>query len=324
MKALLIAKPWKGGLGRYFFTALQTMFPNQVEWIATRPQSLAERIAFRRDPKAWWQALLHRIENTPCEAAFFISHRKEFRALKPKPHYVLYIVDDVKLTPADAGTFSKIYLSDPGYEAELRAVCAPVQFGGVLPFAHCKNLHRPLSLAGATQKAEPRDVGHDLCFIGNRDGKRDPLLERLFKEGLRPLIIGNYFMKSPLFWRYPLHFRPGVPNAGMAAIYARHKIALNIHAKVVREGTNMRSFECAGFGIPQIVEYRPGIESYFEPNKEILLYRDGDEMVAQIRRLLRDPAGAKAMAEAARRRALAEHTYEHRLKTALGHLLKSG
>ena len=312
MKILLIAKPWKGGLGRYFFLALQDMFPGQVEWMSTRPQGLIERLIFRRDPEGWWRGFLKKIETTPCDAAFFVGYRKEFQALKPQKHYTLYIVDDVRMAAGDAAAFGRVFLSDPGYENELRAAISPQQYGGVLPFAYYPPLHKP---------AAARVPWGDVCFIGNRDAKRDPYLEQLFTDGLNPLIVDNYFMNSPLFWQHPLSFRPTVSNDAMGDIYAGHKVSLNVHARVVRQGTNMRTFECAGYGIPQVVEYREGIENYFEPEREILACRDPHEMAAQIRALLNDPARAQNMAAAAMRRARAEHTYHHRIAAALGHLL---
>lgn len=312
MKILLIAKPWKGGLGRYVLRALEDMFPGQVEWISTRPQGLAERIRNRRDPENWRREFVQKIETTPCDAAFFIGWRPEFRELKPRPHYVLYLIDDVRMAAGDAAAFGKVFLSDPGYESELREILSSQQYGGVLPFAFDPELHKPAAFKGHKR---------DICFIGNRDAKRDPYLARLFESGFHPLIVGNYFLNSPLFWRHPLAFRPAVANGAMGAVYARHKMSLNIHAQVVREGTNMRTFECAGYGIPQLVEYRKGIENYFTPEKEILCFRDENEMTAQIRFLLADPVRAQNMAGAARRRALAEHTYHHRIAAALGHLI---
>jgi hypothetical protein len=312
MKILLVAKPWKGGLGRYYFAALQALFPGEVEWIATRPCSLKERIAFRCDPQGWRRALIRRINESDYAAAIFISHRKEFRDLKPRANNILYLIDDVHLMPGDAAPFGRVFLSDPGYEPELLAVLQPGQYGGVLPFAFDPALHCPAPFAGTKR---------DICFIGNRDAKRDPYLASLFAQGYRPLIVGNYFMKSRLFWYYPLSFRLAVANDGMGMIYARHKISLNIHARVVRQGTNMRTFECAGYGIPQVVEYREGIEKYFEPDQEILFYRDEAEMLAQIRFLLEDSSRAALMAEKARHRALAEHTYRHRVQTLLRDIL---
>ncbi len=289
------------------------MFPGQVEWVSTRPQTFAEKILYRCDPEAWREQFLKKIETTPCDAAFFIGWNKDFRSLKPNPNFTLYLIDDLHILPGDSQAFGRVFLSDPGYENELRAIVKPEQYGGVLPFAHHPALHHPMPFSG-TKK--------DLCFIGNRDAKRDPYLERLFADGFRPRIVGNYFGKTPLFWQYPLAFWPAVSNDRMGGIYARHKVSLNVHARVVREGTNMRTFECAGYGIPQLVEYRSGIENYFEPEKEILFFRNEDEMVAQLRMLLNNSAGAQAMADAAHRRSLAHHTYKHRIaRCALGHLL---
>jgi spore maturation protein CgeB len=288
------------------------MFPGQVEWISTRPRSLSDYTRFRRDPAAWWGRVSRKIESRTCDAVLFVGWRKEFRALRPNEKYILYIVDDVRLAQGDGDVFGRVFLSDPGYEGELMSVLPVEKYGGVLPFAFYPPLHKP---------AVSRGLKRDICFIGNRDARRDPFLEALFRYRFRASIIGNYFMNSPLFWKRPWAFRRSVDNDAMGGIYARHKIGLNIHAQVVREGTNMRTFECAGYGIPQIVEYRAGIEKYFEPDKEILTFRNADEMVAQIRSLLDNPERAKTMAEAARLRASSEHTYYHRIARALAHLL---
>ena len=140
MKILLVAKPWKGGLGRYFFLALQDMFPGQVEWISTRPQDLSSYLRFRRDPVGWWGETLKKIENTTCDAVFFIGWRKEFRALRPCDRHVLYLVDDMRLTAGDAGAFGRVFLSDPGYENELLEILPAEKYGGVLPFAPLSRL----------------------------------------------------------------------------------------------------------------------------------------------------------------------------------------
>src|ERR1700733_869272 len=101
MKILLVAKPWKGGLGRYFYLALQDMFPGQVEWMPTRPRNFAERLRFRRDPEEWWGRVLRKIESKTCDAVLFVGWRKEFRALRPNENYVIYIVDNVRLAQGD-------------------------------------------------------------------------------------------------------------------------------------------------------------------------------------------------------------------------------
>ncbi|NJW54530.1 glycosyltransferase family protein, partial [Salinimicrobium oceani] len=71
-----------------------------------------------------------------------------------------------------------------------------------------------------------------------------------------------------------------------------------------------RVFEAAGAGACLITDYWKGIETFFEPGKEILVAKDGKE----VEQLLADLTAekAKAIGEAAYKKVLAEHTYNHR------------
>lgn len=115
-----------------------------------------------------------------------------------------------------------------------------------------------------------------MCFIANRDPKRDYYLKALIETGSDIKSYGNYFAKTALYWRRPTSFFPKVKTEKMGSVYAKYSASLNIHAQVVRGGTNMRTFECAAYGIPQLVEYRNGLEEYLEPDKEILVFQDTD------------------------------------------------
>lgn len=311
MRVLLVAKPWRGGLARYVRRALEEMYPNSVHWCPSQPETAGERLRYRRDRSAWRRRLVERINATPYDLGLFIGAIPEFEHLEPRNGNVLWLYDDptrwLELSPA----FRALYISDPGYRGLVQASEAGRRFAGVLPFAHAPEVHAPTRCTG------PR---RGVCFIGNRDLGRDAALGRLAESGLPLHVYGNYFVRHGLFWRHPLRFRPRVPIAGMARIYARHQVSLNIHARVVRGGTNMRTFECAGYGIPQVVEHREGLDELFEPEREILVYRDLDEMVAQIERILGDPVLAVRLAERARQRAATEHTYGHRVRAICAQL----
>ena len=312
MKILIVAKPWAGGLSAYFFAAMKEMFPGSVRCISTRPVAIADRLEFRRDRKAWWERRRRDIETADCDIRFFIGARPEFRGVKARHGDVLYQTDDVGMSAEDLEIFSRIFVSDRGYLPELAAkLSQPSKLAGVLAFACHPPIH--YRIAGKRRRGA--------CFIANRDPKRDPYVARLLENGPRTDFIGNYFGAHPLFWRRPLAFRPAVSYTRLAEVYARYRASLNIHAKVVREGTNLRTFEAAACGVAQVVERRPGIEEYFEPGKEIVLVDDPDEMCARLGESLADPVSAAKMAERARRRALAEHTYYHRVATALADLV---
>jgi spore maturation protein CgeB len=71
-----------------------------------------------------------------------------------------------------------------------------------------------------------------------------------------------------------------------------------------------RVFEAAGAGACIITDYWEGIEFFFEPGKEILVAKDGDEVASIIRDLT--PEQARNIGDAAYKKVLETHTYGHR------------
>jgi hypothetical protein len=308
MKVLLVAKPWKGGLARYLFDALQDLFPDEVQWISTYPDSPADYLAYRTNKRKWLRERVVRINTSDYDYALFINHIPAFKDLRTDRKHLLWLTDAPNLSPGDCAPFERIYLSDTGYEDDLLRVIEPARYRGELAFACHPKIHR--SVPSSVYQA-------GCCFVGNKDHARDVWLKGLIASGVRPIIYGNYFLRDALFWQHPSLFRPALSNTKMGEVYARYRVALNLHAAVVRHGTNMRSFECAAYGIPQVVDYRNGLARHFTPNTEIQVSHAPAEMAQQINMLLAQPEAAAHMAQRARQRALAEHTYYHRLLTLL-------
>jgi spore maturation protein CgeB len=71
-----------------------------------------------------------------------------------------------------------------------------------------------------------------------------------------------------------------------------------------------RVFEAAGAGACIITDYWIGIEQFLEPDKEVLVARNGAEVEKILKSLTADHA--REIGEAAKRRVLSEHTYDHR------------
>ncbi len=308
MKVLLVAKPWKGGLARYLFDALQDLFPDETQWISTYPDSPADYLAYRMDKRKWLRERVARINASDYDCALFINHIPAFRDLRTDRKHILWLTDAPTLAKGDCAAFEHIYLSDTGYEQELLQSIDPACYRGELAFACHPKIHR--RAPSSTNQA-------GCCFVGNKDHARDIWLNGLIASGVRPIIYGNYFFRDALFWQHPTLFRPALPNAKMGEVYARYHVALNLHAAVVRHGTNMRSFECAAYGIPQVADYRNGLARHFTPTTEIQVSHSPAEMAQQVNMLLAQPEAAAHMAQRARQRALAEHTYYHRLLTLL-------
>lgn len=305
MKIVLIAKPWRGGLADYLYRALDDLFPGEVAWWPTRPVSLTEKAGFVRNKRQWYERLWERLNASRADVHLFINYPKELPPLPARGNQVLWLTDGPQPRPGELDAFSRVYVTDPGYSDAVSAVVKDSVFGGEVSFGFSPDVHFPV-------RSNARKQG--TCFIGNRDRKRDAYLAGLFESGLQPpLVVGNYFLHHPLFWRHPLCFRPSVSNRGMGKIYAAHLVSLNIHAEIVREGTNMRTFECAAYGIPQLVEYRPGLERFFEPGLDLAVFSNEEDMLQKLADLNAQPEQAMEMARRARRKALACHSYHHRV-----------
>jgi spore maturation protein CgeB len=69
-------------------------------------------------------------------------------------------------------------------------------------------------------------------------------------------------------------------------------------------------FEAAGAAACLITDAWEGIEQFLEPDEEVLVARDGQDVIELVRILT--PERARAIGLAALKRALAVHTYAHR------------
>ena len=72
-----------------------------------------------------------------------------------------------------------------------------------------------------------------------------------------------------------------------------------------------RLFEAAACGVPLISDEWLGLERFFEPEREIVVVRSTEDVVAALERA---PVELAKMASRARARVLAEHTAEHRAR----------
>ncbi|HEY6578644.1 MAG TPA: glycosyltransferase [Rhizomicrobium sp.] len=161
--------------------------------------------------------------------------------------------------------------------------------------------------------ADPR-FASDLAFLGNRLPDREARVDAFFFDAARRLpqrrflIGGNGWRDKPM--------PPNVIDVGH--VYTRDHNAfnstplavLNVNREsMARYGDSppTRIFEAAGAGACIISDAWTGIEKFLLPGTEILIAEDAEEVADYVEAL--DPATARRIGEAARRRVLAEHTY---------------
>lgn len=159
----------------------------------------------------------------------------------------------------------------------------------------------------------------DLGFLGNRLPDREARVERFFLEaaaalpGRRFLLGGSGWADKPM--PDNVHYCGHVYTADHNAFNCTPTAVLNISREsMARNGFSpaTRVFEAAGAGACLISDAWEGMETFLEPDREVLLAADGADVARQLAAL--DPARARAVGERARRRVLSEHTYTHRVQ----------
>jgi spore maturation protein CgeB len=164
---------------------------------------------------------------------------------------------------------------------------------------------------------EPR-FACDLGLIANRLPDRERRIEEFFVAVAADLprqkflLGGNGWADKPM----PANI------AYLGHIYTREHNAFNASARAVLNVSRdsmaaygfspaTRVFEAAGAGACIITDAWEGISRFFEPGREILVASNGPAVAELLVRLT--PQRARQLGEAARARALAEHTYDRRV-----------
>jgi spore maturation protein CgeB len=191
-----------------------------------------------------------------------------------------------------------------GYRSLGARVCAPI-YNGLDPATH-----HPVP-------PDPR-FACDLGLIANRLPDRERRIDEFFLAVAADL-PEQRFVLGGSGWsdkRLP----PNISYVGH--VYTRDHNAFNASARAVLNVSRdsmaaygyspaTRVFEAAGAGSCIITDAWEGISDFFEPGREILVAANGPAVVGILACLT--PPEARRIGEAARDRALAEHSYERRV-----------
>jgi spore maturation protein CgeB len=168
--------------------------------------------------------------------------------------------------------------------------------------------HRPLP--------DPSWRHQPVAFVGTHEPLRAVVLETVRDLGLATW--GPGWPRGPLF------------GDDFVRAFSNADVALNVHqffgepSATGRYGTgaNRRVFELAGIGTVQLCDAKGDIARNFAAGREIVLFRSAQELREQTAWLLDAPEERARIATRARGRALAEHTWRHRLEELLAVALR--
>jgi len=157
----------------------------------------------------------------------------------------------------------------------------------------------------------------NVVFAGTATPRRERLLGELVEFGLA--VWGPGWRRTAL----KDYCRGEVPGTeAYVHAYGGASVAINIHHVAVEgdlpeASCNVRLFELAAMGLPQVVDDRGDLARHFAPGREVAVYRDGRELRTVVRALLENPADAERLGQAARARLLHDHTWMHRMRAFL-------
>jgi spore maturation protein CgeB len=157
----------------------------------------------------------------------------------------------------------------------------------------------------------------DLAFLGNRLPDREARVEEFFLRAAaacpnRSFLIGGNGWETkgmPPNVRHMGHVYTHQHNAFNCTPLAVLNVARDSMANIGFSPAT-RVFEAAGAAACLITDAWEGIEQFLEPDTEVLVARDGQDVADHLAALT--PERARAIGQAALKRTLAENTYAHR------------
>lgn len=162
-----------------------------------------------------------------------------------------------------------------------------------------------------------RQLNNEMVVAGNFYAYRQAIVLRLMGDGVGVQLYGP----PPPRWADPRivrhHIGRYVVCEEKSRVFGEGMACLNTFSLNEGNSLNCRAFEIAGAGGLQIIESRPAIGECFEPGKDLLVFESYEELTGHIERARKYPEEMKAIRESGAKRALAEHTYRHRVEVIL-------
>jgi spore maturation protein CgeB len=122
-------------------------------------------------------------------------------------------------------------------------------------------------------------------------------------EGWKKVIKGNN-----------IKFMGSLPHKDLSKLFVHSKINLNLTTVPLKTTLTRRPFDVLACGGFVLSDYRQGIESLLEIDKEIVCFRDERELKEKLSYFLNHPEERRRIAKMGKKRVLREHTYRHRME----------
>lgn len=132
--------------------------------------------------------------------------------------------------------------------------------------------------------------------------------------------IADMDFKVKLLAKYDRNLHFPISDDDMIRKYSESNISLGFmevydehdHSKAVTQRLNLREFEAPMSGALYFTNYSDELTEFYEPDKEVIVYRNEHELLDKVRYYLSHPDKVAKVRNAGQRRALECHTYQRR------------
>lgn len=142
------------------------------------------------------------------------------------------------------------------------------------------------------------------------------------KQSTASFLLADHDFHRSLFARFPKNLHAPIPDDELIALYSQSHISLGFleiydchdPSRAVKQHLHLREFEAPMCGALYCTGYMDELSEMFEPDKEVLVYRNQHELLDKVHYYLAHPEQGEKIRLAGRKRALAEHTYHSRFR----------
>ena len=157
----------------------------------------------------------------------------------------------------------------------------------------------------------------DLSYLGTYAADRQAQLEEFFLKPAKLLPGRKFCLAGAMYptdfpWTSNVFFARHIAPPEHSAFYSSSTLTLNVTRRAMAAMgycPSGRLFEAAACGTPIVSDWWEGLEEFFEPEEEVLIARDSEDVIQALNLNENELA---ALGRASQERALTSHTAVHR------------
>jgi spore maturation protein CgeB len=169
-----------------------------------------------------------------------------------------------------------------------------------------------------------RDI--DIIYVGGFWRQKLPLLTKVRRAfGRRFRMYGFFGLKHNLYMKARYGYTGWVAPVGIqerVALYQRARVGINIHWNEYGLG-NQRLYHLPANGVMQLSDCADSLHRIFEPDREIVGYRNADDLIDKLKYFLLNESEREAVARRAYRRTMRDYRFAGVARQA-GVLIRKG